>query len=134
VIVENRDSPARVGLRPLTRHGENTSQTGCQSLVSENQWLSQPESTSPAQQPGRLGETAAFQGSAPAFTYGRKLDDTQDERGLRAHLADLLRSAAKAVGSVRRGVGTGSFVEFRLSRSKGSALVAQSQLVHVAIV
>jgi hypothetical protein len=37
-------------------------------------------------------------------------------------------------GSVRRGIGAGSLVEFRLSRSKGSALVAESQVVHVAIV
>ena len=66
--------------------------------------------------------------------YGRGLDHAVDERGLRAHVNDLLTSAAVAEGLVRRGVGAGSLVEFRLKRSKGSALVAESQVVHVAIV
>jgi ARG and Rhodanese-Phosphatase-superfamily-associated Protein domain len=66
--------------------------------------------------------------------YGRKLDHTGDERGLRTHVTDLLKAAADADGSVRRGVGAGSLVEFRLKRSKGAALVAESQVVHVAIV
>ena len=66
--------------------------------------------------------------------YGRKLDDRQDERALRAHLTELVRSAAKAEGAVRRGIGAGALVEFRVSRSKGSALVAESQVVHMAIV
>ncbi len=65
--------------------------------------------------------------------YGRKVDDKMDERRLRAHLDDLLKSAAGADGSVRRGVGAGWLVELRLGRSKGSALVAESQVVHVAI-
>jgi hypothetical protein len=67
-------------------------------------------------------------------TYGRKRDDSADARGLRAHLVDLLKSAAGAEGTVRRGVGAGSLVELRLSRAKGAARVAESHVVHVAIV
>ncbi len=66
-------------------------------------------------------------------TYGGKVDDKTDERRLRAHADDLLKSAAGADGSVRRGIGAGWLVEFRLSRSRGSALVAESQVVHAAI-
>src|SRR2546428_759065 len=60
-------------------------------------------------------------------------DANTDERRLRANVDDLLRSAAGADGSVRRGIGAGWLVEFRLSRSRGLALVAESQVVHAAI-
>ena len=66
-------------------------------------------------------------------SYGRKVDDKIDERGLRAHVEELLKSSAGADGAVRRGVGVGWLVEFRLSRSRGLALVAESQVVHAAI-
>jgi len=66
-------------------------------------------------------------------TYGHQVDGKTDERRLRAHVDDLLKSAAGADGSVRRGIGAGWLVEFRLSRSRGSALVAESQVVHAAI-
>ena len=66
-------------------------------------------------------------------TYGYQVDGKTDERRLRAHVDDLLKSAAGADGSVRRGIGAGWLVEFRLSRSRGSALVAESQVVHAAI-
>jgi len=66
-------------------------------------------------------------------TYGRKIDDKTDEGRQRAHVEDLLRSAAGADGSVKRGVGAGWLVEFRLTRARGSALVAESQVVHAAI-
>jgi hypothetical protein len=65
--------------------------------------------------------------------YGRKIVDP-DEGRLRASLAELLTAAAGAVGSVRSGVGAGWLVELRLSRAKGSALVAESQVVHVAMI
>jgi hypothetical protein len=65
--------------------------------------------------------------------YGRKIADP-DERRLRANLDDLVKSAAGAASSVRRGVGAGWLVEFRMSRAKGSALVAESQVVHVAVI
>ena len=65
--------------------------------------------------------------------YGRKIADP-DERRLRANLDELLKSAAGATGSVRRGVGAGWLVELRMSRAKGSALVAESQVVHVAMI
>ena len=66
-------------------------------------------------------------------TYDHRVDAKTDERRLRAHVDDLLRSAAGADGSVRRGIGAGWLVEFRLSRSRGLALVAESQVVHAAI-
>jgi len=65
--------------------------------------------------------------------YGRKIVDP-DEGRLRASLAELLTAAASADGPVRRGVGAGWLVELRLSRAKGSALVAESQVVHVAMI
>jgi ARG and Rhodanese-Phosphatase-superfamily-associated Protein domain len=65
--------------------------------------------------------------------YGRKVDDTLDERRLRASVDEVLKSAAGADGSVRRGVGAGWLVELRTSRVKGSALVAERQVVHVAM-
>jgi putative component of toxin-antitoxin plasmid stabilization module len=65
--------------------------------------------------------------------YGRKIDDTQDEGRLRARVDDLVKAAAGADGPVRRGVGAGWLVELRPGRGKGSALVAESQVVHVAM-
>jgi len=44
-----------------------------------------------------------------------------------------LRAAVGAAGSVRRGIGVGRLVEFRVDRWWGSALVAEGQVVHVAI-
>lgn len=66
-------------------------------------------------------------------TYGRRIDGKLDEGRMRAHTEDLLKSAAGATGSVRRGVGAGWLVELRLSRARGLALVAESQVVHAAI-
>jgi hypothetical protein len=65
--------------------------------------------------------------------YGRKIADP-DEGRLRTSLDELLKSAAGAASSVRRGVGAGWLVELRMSRAKGSALVAESQVVHVAMI
>jgi len=66
-------------------------------------------------------------------TYGRNPGDKADERRLRAMLDDVLRSAVGAAGSVRRGIGVGRLAEFRVDRWRGSALVAEGQVVHVAI-
>ena len=66
-------------------------------------------------------------------TYGRRIDGKVDESRMRAHAEDLLKSAAGAMGPVRRGVGVGWLVELRLSRARGLALVAESQVVHAAI-
>ena len=66
-------------------------------------------------------------------TYGRSVDDKTDEHRLRAHLEDLVRATAGAAGSVRRGIGAGWLVELRASRLRGSALVAEGQVVHAAI-
>jgi hypothetical protein len=65
--------------------------------------------------------------------YGRTIADPDAGR-LRTSLDELLKSAAGAAGLVRRGVGAGWLVELRMSRAKGSALVAESQVVHVAMI
>jgi ARG and Rhodanese-Phosphatase-superfamily-associated Protein domain len=66
-------------------------------------------------------------------TYGRSVHDKADERRLRVMLDDFLRAAVGAAGRVRRGLGVGRLVEFRVDRRRGSALVAEGQVVHVAI-
>jgi hypothetical protein len=66
-------------------------------------------------------------------TCGRNLGDKADERRLRAMLDDLLRAAVGVAGWVRRGIGVGRLVEFRVDRWRGSALVAEGQVVHAAI-
>jgi hypothetical protein len=66
-------------------------------------------------------------------TYGRRIDGKIDEGRMRGHAEALLKSAAGATGSVRRGGGVGWLVEVRLSRSRRLALVAESQVVHAAI-
>jgi ARG and Rhodanese-Phosphatase-superfamily-associated Protein domain len=66
-------------------------------------------------------------------TYGRSVHDKADERRLRVMLDDLLRAAMGAAGRVRRGLGVGRLVEFRVDRRRGSAFVAEGQVVHVAI-
>jgi hypothetical protein len=65
--------------------------------------------------------------------YDRQIPNA-DERRLRASLDELVKTAAEATGSVRRGVGAGWLVEIRTSRARGSALVAASQVVHVAMI
>ncbi len=60
------------------------------------------------------------------------LGTTRDVRRSNS-LDDLLRAAVGAAGSVRRGIGVGRLVEFRVDRWWGSALVAEGQVVHVAI-
>jgi len=66
-------------------------------------------------------------------TYGRSVHDKADESRLRAMIDNLLRAAVGAAGWVRRGLGVGRLVEFRVDRRRGSALVAEGQVVHVAI-
>jgi hypothetical protein len=66
-------------------------------------------------------------------SYGRGAGDEIDDGKLRMRLDDLLRSAGAATGSVRRGIGVGRLVEFRLGRQRGAALVAEGQVVHAAI-
>ena len=66
-------------------------------------------------------------------TYGSSAHDRTDARGSRAALDELLRDAAVAPASVRRGIGVGRLVEFRGKRARGSALVAEGQVVHVAV-
>jgi len=66
-------------------------------------------------------------------TYGRRVEDKTHEPRQRALLSDLLRAAAEVRGMVRHGIGAGWLVEFRPSRFGGSALVAEGQVVHVAV-
>jgi hypothetical protein len=66
-------------------------------------------------------------------TYGRRIADSAEGR-LRATLDELLKLAAGADGAVRRGAGAGWLVELSTSRAKGSALVAERQVVHLAMI
>ncbi len=64
--------------------------------------------------------------------YGRPAPEV-DERALRAQVEGLLRRSAAADGALRRSAGAGRLFEFRVDRARGSALVAESQVVHAAI-
>lgn len=66
-------------------------------------------------------------------TYGRPAVASADESRQRGRLGDLLANAARAKGWRRPGVGTGWLVELRLMDARGSALVAEGQVVHAAI-
>ena len=65
------------------------------------------------------GLRPAWLGTTETFAGSNSLDD--------------LFAAVGAAGSVRRGIGVGRLVEFRVDRWRGSALVAEGQVVHVAI-
>ncbi len=66
-------------------------------------------------------------------TYDRPALPDVDEPGLRAQVEALLRRAAGAEGSIRRNAGAGRLFEFRLDKRRGSALLAETQVVHAAI-
>jgi len=85
-------------------------------------------------------ETAGLVWKCRLFAFSLRLARLRARRstlGFRAHLRAmldaLLRAAVGAAGSVRRGVGAGRLVEFRGKRARGSALVAEGQVVHVAV-
>lgn len=65
--------------------------------------------------------------------YVGRIADSEEAR-LRATLDELLRLATGADGTVRRGAGAGWLVELSMSRAKGSALVAERQVVHLAMI
>lgn len=66
--------------------------------------------------------------------YGHAAEIATDEARLRQWLGSLLRRAGKTEGTLRRNAGVGSLFEFRLDRVRGSALVAEAQVVHAAMV
>jgi hypothetical protein len=66
-------------------------------------------------------------------TYDRPVREEVDEPGLRTFLATLLRRAGAVEGALRRSVGVGRLFEFRLDAQRGSALVAEGQVVHAAV-
>jgi hypothetical protein len=66
-------------------------------------------------------------------TYGRPPVTPGDGARLRHRLADLLGRGARSQGWRRPGAGTGWIVEFQLPDARGSALVAEGQVVHAAI-
>jgi len=113
------------GLTPANE--PNTSSTGSYQAIHDKADVQ-------AHQKDVEGALDQHAGAHALGTYGRNLGDKADERRRRAMLDDLLRAAAGAAGSVRRGVGVGRLVEFRVDRRRGSALVAEGQVVHVAIV
>ena len=65
--------------------------------------------------------------------YGRPALHDVDEPGLRGRVEDLLRKSATTEGSLRRNAGVGRLFEFRVAQARGSALVAEGQVVHAAI-
>jgi hypothetical protein len=56
-----------------------------------------------------------------------------DEGGLRQSVESLLRAARKTDGTLRTNAGVGALFEFRVERARGSALVAEGQVVHAAM-
>lgn len=65
--------------------------------------------------------------------YGRHPEADGREGRLRQSVQTLLQSAAKTEGTLRRNAGAGRLFEFRLDRFRGSALVAEGQVVHTAV-
>lgn len=66
-------------------------------------------------------------------TYERPALKDVDEPGLRMQVEALLRRAGSAPGTLRRRTGVGELFLFRLDRASGSALVAEGQVVHAAV-
>ena len=66
-------------------------------------------------------------------TYGRASADAAGEASLRARLKVLLTGASTAEGRKRPTPGTGALFEFRVERTRGTALVAEGQVVHAAL-
>lgn len=67
-------------------------------------------------------------------TFGSPRADTPNERKVRLRVLSVLERAARAKGTLRRNAGVGQLFEFRVDRFRGSALVAESQVIHAAIV
>ena len=66
-------------------------------------------------------------------TYGRAVTDAVSDASLRARLKVLLAGAATAEGRNRPTPGTGALFEFRVERTRGTALVAAGRVVHAAL-
>lgn len=66
-------------------------------------------------------------------TYGRPTLKDVDEPGLRLQVEALLRRAGGAQGTLRRRAGVGELFLFRLDRTSGSALIAEGQVMHAAV-
>lgn len=65
--------------------------------------------------------------------YGLHAPRKPDEARLRARVADLLGRAARVEGTLRQNAGVGELFEFRVEAFRGSALVAEAQVVHAAV-
>ncbi len=66
--------------------------------------------------------------------YRRPTEDAPDVAKLRGQIEALLRDAAAVKGEWRSTPGMGGLFEFRLEALRGSALVVEGGIVHVAIV
>ncbi len=66
-------------------------------------------------------------------TYGERSGTDGDESRLRATVEDVLRTCSRVEGSLRPSPGIGRLFEFRVERLQGSALVAEGQVVHAAV-
>ncbi|HUM17722.1 MAG TPA: DUF6569 family protein [Candidatus Nitrosotalea sp.] len=56
-----------------------------------------------------------------------------DEKAARVRVETLLRSAARAEGSLRGNAGVGQLFELAVDRSRGAALIFEGQVIHLAI-
>lgn len=66
-------------------------------------------------------------------TYDRRSERPPEARALRSWLEDLLLKTARTEGSLRGNAGVGALFEFRVDRLRGSALIAEGQVVHAAV-
>ncbi len=80
-----------------------------------------------------LGLPVTTSSGAALETYDRAAPRDVGDRELRTRVEELLRRAAAVEGSLRRGAGVGTLFEFRLDKQRGAALVAEGQVVHVAV-
>jgi hypothetical protein len=64
--------------------------------------------------------------------YGRRAEGDGPERDPRRAVSSLLQRLSRTEGTLRSNAGAGRLFEFRVDRFRGSALVAEGQVVHAA--
>jgi hypothetical protein len=64
--------------------------------------------------------------------YGRRAEGDGRERDPRRAVSSLLQRLSRTEGTLRSNAGAGRLFEFRVDRLRGSALVAEGQVVHAA--
>ncbi len=64
--------------------------------------------------------------------YGRRPEGGGPERDPRKVVSSLLQRLARTEGTLRSNAGAGRLFELRVDRFRGSALVAEGQVIHAA--